>query len=205
MRLREKGEIGRIGVCNFGVFDLQEAEGVSLTSNQLPYSLMWRVIEDEIIAETRRCGMGILVYSALLHGLLSGRYSKLSDFPDGRARTRHFAPSRPGVRHQEAGFEVLTQSLLDRAREIATRAGFSLLEIALGFVLSRPFIDSVLFGSRTPEQLKQLVAASEQEIPQELLMELTNASEELRRAAGGNPDLYQTDSRIRHGGAEDKS
>ncbi len=195
---QSRGRVGWVGVCNFGVYDLEETKDLDLVSNQLPYNIMWRVIEKEIVEATDRRGMGIIGYSTLLHGLLGGRYRDLDRFPDGRARTRHFGPSRPGIRHQEEGMEEESQRLLDELHRLASEAGVSVLDLSIQFALSRPFIDAILVGARNPRQFEDTLEAVRKSVSPDMLMELTQLSEGLRMAAGGNPDLYQTDSRIRY-------
>ncbi len=195
---QSRGRVGWVGVCNFGIYDLEETKDIDLVSNQLPYNVMWRVIEKEIVEATDRRGMGIISYSTLLHGLLGGRYTDIGQFPDGRARTRHFGPSRPGIRHQEEGFEEETQRLLDELHRLSAEAGVSVLDLCIQFALSRPFIDSILVGARNPRQFEDTLEAARKSVSPDVLMELTGLSEKLRMAAGGNPDLYQTDSRIRY-------
>ena len=89
--LQEAGLVRHIGVCNAGVEDLADICATQTPlSNQVPYNLVARMIEWEIQPACVERGIGILVYSPLMHGMLADKYTKPSDVPDGRARSRHF-------------------------------------------------------------------------------------------------------------------
>ena len=86
--IKEQGKIRAIGVSNFAVRDLSEMLALSeCETNQLPYSLLWRVIEREIQPLCAQNDVGIICYSSLAQGLLTGRYHAADEVPDGLART----------------------------------------------------------------------------------------------------------------------
>ena len=119
-RLQEQGKVRHIGVCNMGLQDLAEVAPLQKPlTNQLPYNLLWRMIEAEILPHCRQEEIGVLVYSPLMHGILADNYKTAADVPDGRARTRHFSAARPLTRHGEQGCETETFATLDSIREIA--------------------------------------------------------------------------------------
>ncbi len=134
MEMRQEGEIRAVGVCNFGVYDLKETAGYPIISNQLPYNLMWRVIEREIAPLSKEMGKQVWVYSPLQQGLLTGKYSDLTGFPSGRKRTRHYASSHPAANHGEAGMEAETQAALTGFLEIAEETGIGPLELGLRYI-----------------------------------------------------------------------
>lgn len=187
MDLRREGKIREIGVCNFGVADLSENEDVPIAANQLPYSLMWRVIERNIAGYTKSRGIPVIAYSPLQQGLLSGVYSSLDQFPAGRKRTRHYLS------------ELLvkeTQNCLEGFLKISAESDIPPMELAIGYILSRGFIDSVLAGARTVSQLDELLSGAERTIPPDVLDALDICSFPLYMACGGNPDMYA--SRVRY-------
>ena len=105
-RLVQRGLVRAIGVSNFGVLDLADALALGQpVTNQLPYSLLSRAIEYELVPACTRAGVGVLCYSPLLWGLLAGTYESADAVPDGRARSRHFSPARKLIRHTEPGCE----------------------------------------------------------------------------------------------------
>ncbi|RME71628.1 MAG: aldo/keto reductase, partial [Verrucomicrobia bacterium] len=129
---RDAGLVRACGVCNFGPRHLERLKACATgwVSNQLPYNLLWRAIEFEI---QQRCvdeGLGILAYSPLQQGLLSGRYTTADDVPPGRARSRHFAGSRPLARHGEPGCEAETFRAIGEIRRIADEAGHPMPHLA---------------------------------------------------------------------------
>ena len=83
-KLVDKGKIRSLGVCNFGVDDLNEILNLGVFStDQLPYNLLWRPIEEEILPECKKNNIGIICYSPLAQGLLTGRYRNADEVPDG--------------------------------------------------------------------------------------------------------------------------
>ena len=109
LRLKESGKIRALGVCNFSRADLEACGAdAALHANQLPYSLLWRAVEFDLMAACRERNMGILPYSPLQQGLLTGKFACADEVPEGRARTRHFSGDRPQTRHGEAGCEAET-------------------------------------------------------------------------------------------------
>jgi myo-inositol catabolism protein IolS len=196
-KIRQDGDIRYIGACNFGSYDLKETEDFPIVSNQLPYSLLWRTIENEIADASLQRELKTIAYSPLQQGLLSGRYSSLDEYPESRKRTRHFSSKWPETRHSEKGMEGDTESTLKRLQHLSEKLNHPLLEMALAFVLSRPYIDTVLVGARTEAQLHVNCRAAELKLVNNEIQMLEEATEDLRTATGGNPDMYQSESRTR--------
>lgn len=196
--LRDEGLVRFVGVCNFGRYDLDETQHTQLVSNQLPYSLLWRVIEAEIAPASRARGLTTIAYSPLQQGLLGGAYRSTAQFPQGRKRTRHFAAQWPATQHDEAGMEAQTDHALQQLYDLADQTGLSLLELALAFVRSRAFIDVLLIGAKTEQQLRQSCHAAGTRLTPHEVAAAERATEQLRQAAGGNPDMYQSASRVRY-------
>ena len=105
--LRDEGKIRAFGVSNFGKRDLDEMLSYSalVASNQLPYNLLWRAIEYEILPFCLEKNVPVLCYSPIMQGLLTGKFHTADEVPEDRARTRHFSSSRVQTRHLEAGLE----------------------------------------------------------------------------------------------------
>jgi len=198
-RLQAQGKIRAWGVCNFGPRDLSDAllTGIPIHTNQLPYSLLWRAIEFEILDICRQHNISILAYSPLMQGLLVGKYSTADSVPPQRARTRHFAGSRPLARHREAGCEDETFATLDRIREICAELGQPMGRMALAWLLSRPAVASVLAGTRSPAQARENAEAGTVALSPEVVQRLTDATERLKEMLGPNPDMWQSASRFR--------
>lgn len=196
--LKKQGKIQNIGVCNFGTYDLEETSSFPIISNQLPYNLLWRVAEEKIAPLSKSLGMKVWAYSPFQQGLLTGKYANISVFPKGRMRTRHFSSEREAAGHGEAGMEQETQAVLEKFLKIAHRAEISPLELGLRYISSQSFIDTILVGARTVDQLTDIRKSMKGALDNELMEKLNQCSETLLRAAKGNPDMYQKVSRVRH-------
>lgn len=198
VKLQEQGKVRAIGACNFGVNDLSnllEIERVG--TNQLPYSLLWRAIEYHIRQKCINEGIGILCYSPLVQGLLTGKFSSPDEVPQGRARTRLFSSNRPQARHGEAGQEAETFAALDKIRRICSRINQPMAKVALAWLIHQPGVTAVIAGARTPDQIEQTTLAADLELSPELVDELSAATELLKQKLGPNPDLWQSESRFR--------
>lgn len=191
-RLQTQGKVRALGVSNFGSADLSELLRVGKPStNQLPYSLLSRALEFQIAPACVKGGVGILCYSPLLWGLLTGKYSDPAAVPDGRARSRHFSSTRSQARHGEAGCERATFGAIAAVRSIADRLGLSPAHLAVAWLLHQPAVTAVLTGSRSEAQSRANAGAAELSLTGEVLAELASATEEVKQALGPNPDLWQ--------------
>jgi aryl-alcohol dehydrogenase-like predicted oxidoreductase len=197
-KLLEAGKIRAFGVSNYGVGDLTDILQVGrVATNQLPYSLLFRAIEYQIQPLCVQRGVGILCYSALLHGLLADKYATLEDMPDGRARTRHFSKNRPGTRHTEDGCEQETFDALQRIRQIAADINQPVSLVAVAWVLHQPAVTAAIVGARNPQQIRQMAAAAALKLDPETLQKLDDATDPVKKALGLNPDMWDTQSRFR--------
>jgi aryl-alcohol dehydrogenase-like predicted oxidoreductase len=198
-KLRDAGKVRTLGVCNFGPQSLGRlrASGHGWITNQLAYNLIWRAIEFEIVGACQRDGLGILCYSPLHQGLLTGRFRTANDVPAGRTRTRHFRADRPMSRHGGAGCEELTFATIDRIRTLASRLGQPMADVALAWLLHRPGVSSVIFGARTPQQIHANVAAGRLQLDAATMAELGRCTDELKTVLGPSADMWAGESRIR--------
>ncbi|MHB0874865.1 MAG: aldo/keto reductase [Anaerolineae bacterium] len=195
--LKSQGKIRAIGVSNFGVGDLRDVMAVGrIESDQLPYSLIWRAIEYEVLPECRKHDVGVLCYSPLAQGLLSGNYSCADDVPEGRACTRHFADSRPGTRHGEPGCEIETFNAVSAIKAIADEEAVPMANLSLAWLLAQPGITAAIVGARNPTQLRSNVQATELALDG-VATRLSEVTAALREKFGPNPDMWQSDSRYR--------
>lgn len=197
--LQREGTIRAYGVSNFGPGDLDDLLALTdrAVSNQVPYSLLWRAIEFAIQPKCVAHGIGILPYSPLAMGLLTGKFATADDVPAGRARTRHFSKDRPGTRHGEPGCEAETFAALSRIRQIADSIGQPMADVALAWLLSRPGVTAVVAGARDPAQVRENARAADLSLPPAILQALTEATEPLKQRLGPNPDMWQSESRYR--------
>ena len=197
-RLRQQGNVRAIGVCNFGVTDLSELLEIGwVEANQLPYSLLWRAVEYDIRKTCVDEGIGILCYSALAQGLLTGKFSSPNEVPEGRARLRLFSTDRLQARHGEAGCEDEMFAAIERIRSICDEVHQPMANVALAWLLNQPGVTSVIAGARRPDQILQTAQAADLILSSETIGRLTEATEEVKRIIGPNPDMWQAESRFR--------
>lgn len=189
--LREQGKIRSYGVCNFGRRDMADflARG-RFVSNQLVYSLLARPIEYEIQPRCVEEGMGILCYSPLAQGLLTGKFRCADEVPEGRARTRHFSSERPHVRHGEAGCEAETFEAIGKIGAICEDLGESMEHVALAWLLHRSGVTSVLAGGRRADQVRSNAAAAGLKLDAAVVDELARVTEGVKLHLGADPDLW---------------
>jgi aryl-alcohol dehydrogenase-like predicted oxidoreductase len=158
------GKVRYIGHSTFPASALVEAQYIArdrgrerFVTEQPTYSILTRNIENEILPLTQRYGMGVLSYSPLAGGWLSGRYRKDTEAvgPTSVARQRlanRFDMSRPeNQRKLDAA---------DQLAKLADQAGLSLIEMAIAFVLRHPAITAAIIGPRTMEHLESQLAAA---------------------------------------------
>ena len=196
--LQRQGKVRAIGVSNFGRHDLGEFLDLSpCATDQVCYSLLWRAVEFEIQPTCVEAGVGILPYSPLAQGLLTGKFATPDDVPDGRARTRHFSSERPGVRHGQPGCEAETFAAVAEIRRICDELGEPMSAVALAWLLAQPGVVSVLAGARNPDQVRQNVRAADLDLSPDTLQRLTHATDTVKQVMGANPDMWQSESRIR--------
>jgi myo-inositol catabolism protein IolS len=166
-------------------------------TNQLPYSLLWRAIKHEIQQTCIDAGIGILRYSALAQGLLTGKFSRPDEVPEGRARISLFSTHRPQARHSEPGCEDEMFAAIERIRTICSGIGQLMANVGLTWLLHQPGVASVVAGARRPEQIQQTVQAVNLVLSPEIVEQLAQATEEVKLAIGTNPDMWQAESCFR--------
>lgn len=197
-RLREQGKIRAIGVSNFGMQDLSELLTLGrCETNQLPYNLLWRAIEYDIKPKCAEADIGILCYSALAQGLLTGKFSSPDDVPEGRARTRYFSKDRHQVSHSEDGCETELFTAIEKIRQLCQTFHESMTHVALAWLLHQPGVTSVIAGARTPVQMAQNAQAIDLKLSSEIISELNETTEAVKQKLGPNPDMWQSESRFR--------
>jgi len=196
--LKASGKVRAIGVSNFGIRDLGDLLDVGhCETNQLNYGLLWRVVEHEILPLCRQRDVGLICYSPLAQGLLTGRYTSADDVPDGLARTRWYSSERPNAQHGEPGCEAGVFESLARIREICDRIELPMATVALAWVLQQKGVTSVLVGARSPDELGWNLPAADLILPEDVVAELGAATESVKEKIGLNPDPWMGESRMR--------
>ena len=197
-RLRESGKIRFIGVSNFGTQDLSAAlANRDIVTDQLAYSLLFRAIEHDILPTCRKANVGVLAYSPLAQGLLTGKYESLDQVDDERARIRLYSKNRSGTVHDEPGCEKEVVEALNRIRSICDDLHEPMANVALAWVLQQPGVTAVLAGARNPEQISRNVQAVNLELASDIVAQLEDTTNDIKSIIGDNADPWRTASRIR--------
>jgi aryl-alcohol dehydrogenase-like predicted oxidoreductase len=157
--LVKAGKVRFIGCSNLSAAQLDEAQRVanrnglaSFISCQDEYNLLERSLEKDLLPAMRKYGLGLLPYFPLASGLLTGKY-------------KHGAPLPPGTRladNPPRGGGILSArnwGIVDQLNAFAAARGHALLELAMSWLASRPYIPSVIAGATKPAQVEQNVAA----------------------------------------------
>jgi aryl-alcohol dehydrogenase-like predicted oxidoreductase len=159
--LVSSGKVRYIGASNYAGWQLMKALGVSqrqgisrFVSQQIYYSLQARDAESELVPLTVDQGLGILVWSPLAGGLLSGKYRRGVDAPAG---SRHLGDwDEPPVHDEDKLYDTVELLI-----EIGQAHNVSAAQVALAWLLGRPGVTSAIVGARTPEQLADNLAAAD--------------------------------------------
>jgi aryl-alcohol dehydrogenase-like predicted oxidoreductase len=159
--LVSSGKVRYVGASNFSAWHLMKALSIGerdglprLVSQQIYYSLQAREAEYELVPLSVDQGVGILVWSPLAGGLLSGKYRRGAQPPEG---SRHLTDwNEPLVHDQDKLYDTI-----DVLVEIAESRGVSAAQVALAYTLAKPGVTSIVVGARTTEQLQDNLAAAD--------------------------------------------
>jgi aryl-alcohol dehydrogenase-like predicted oxidoreductase len=197
-KLKQEGKIRFIGVSNFGVRDLSDALGCAdVVTDQLIYSLLFRSIEYEILDKCREAQVGVLAYSPLAQGLLTGKFKGPDEVDDERARVRIFSKNRSGTVHDSEGCEKEAFAAVENIKAICDGIGEPMANVALTWVLQQPGVAAVIAGARRPDQIINNARAVDLQLSDDVLNSLNAATEEVKKKIGPNADPWRTASRIR--------
>jgi aryl-alcohol dehydrogenase-like predicted oxidoreductase len=168
------GKVRYIGYCNLPAWIAMKALAYSdahglarFVSAQMYYSIAGRDIEREVVPLVQDQGLALLPWSPLAGGLLSGKFDLETPGPEGARRT---AFDFPPVNLDRA------KMVLKAMRAVSQATGFSVARIALAWLLTRPFVTSVIIGAKTREQLRDNIDASDLQLASEHVAMLDAAS-----------------------------
>lgn len=174
--LLQQGKIRYVGCSNFSGWQLMKALGVSqlkdyqpIISQQVYYSLLARELENELIPVSLDQNVGILVWSPLSFGLLSGKYRRNQPHPND---TRLTGMGTPG----EVDWDRL-YNIVDVLEEISNSRNKSIPQIALNWLLQRPAISSLIIGARNEKQLRDNLEAVDWSLTEDEVSKLNQASQ----------------------------
>jgi aryl-alcohol dehydrogenase-like predicted oxidoreductase len=174
--LVQAGKVRYVGASNYAAWQLMKALGTAdraglprFVSQQIYYSLQAREAEYELIPLAVDQGLGVLVWSPLAGGLLTGKYRRDRDAPTGTRQVTDWG--EPPVYDQEKLYDIIEVLV-----GIAEQRGVSAAQVALAYILGKPAVTSLVIGARTVEQLADNLAAASLSLTGEERAQLDEAS-----------------------------
>jgi len=165
--LKREGKVRWIGVSNFNVQQLQRAAAIApVTSLQPRYSLVHREVEGEILPYCERQGIGVIVYSPMASGLLTGAMTRerISELPKDDWRKGHADFNEPNLSRNLA--------LVERVQQIAKHHGRSPGEIAIAWTLKNPAVTGAIVGARNAKQADGVMRAGDLNLSGDEVLEI---------------------------------
>jgi aryl-alcohol dehydrogenase-like predicted oxidoreductase len=161
-RLAKEGKIRYLGVSNCNIEQTKRLQEIHpVASLQPPYSMLHREVEDELLAYCAQNDIGVVAYSPMQRGLLTGKFSpeRLANLPldDHRRKNPDF---------HEPQFTA-TLELVEQLKPIAERNGKTLAQLSISWVLRRPEVTAAIAGARKPEQILETAPASDWDLNEE--------------------------------------
>jgi aryl-alcohol dehydrogenase-like predicted oxidoreductase len=165
--LKREGKVRWIGVSNFDVQQLQRAAAIApVTSLQPRYSLVHREVEGEILPYCERQGIGVIVYSPMASGLLTGAMTRerISELPKDDWRKGHADFNEPNLSRNLA--------LVERVQQIAKHHGRSPGEVAIAWTLKNPAVTGAIVGARNAKQADGVMRAGDLNLSGDEVLEI---------------------------------
>src|SRR6202140_2051335 len=166
-RLQKEGKVRWIGVSNFNVDEMRRARAVApITSLQPPYSLVRREIEPEILPYCRSNGLGVIVYSPMASGLLTGAMTRerAASLPASDWRSRDIEFHEPKLSKNLA--------LVERLRNVGQRYGRFPGQVAIAWALQNPGVTGAIVGARSAKQVEGTVGAADLRLTEKEIAEI---------------------------------
>ena len=179
--LVEEGKIRHVGVSNFDAGEMEAFErGRPVETNQPPYHLFRRDIEEDVLPYCREHDIGVLVYGPLAHGLLSGKFDRETEFPDDdwRASSELFRGD-----NFERNLEVV-----EELRRFAAERGHTVAQLAVAWTLARPGVHVAIVGARRPDHIEGTAPAADIELSSDDLERIESIMEGAVAVAGPTPE-----------------
>ena len=169
-RLQQEGKVRYIGVSNFSVSQMERAGAIApITSLQPPYSIVTREIEKEILPFTSQKGIGVIVYSPMSAGLLTGAMT--------RERVAYFTAEdwRRNLPNFQEPLLSRNLRLVERLRDIGNRQERTPGEVAIAWTLNNPAVTGAIVGFRSAKQVSGIIGAAEFRLLPSEMSEIENA------------------------------
>jgi aryl-alcohol dehydrogenase-like predicted oxidoreductase len=169
--LQREGKVRHIGVSNFSAEQMRRAHTIApIASLQPPYSLLRRAIEVDILPFCQQHNIGVIVYSPMQSGLLSGKMTRerVANLPEDDWRRRSADFQEPKLSQALELVEVM--------RAIGERKGRSPAEIAIAWTLRHPAVTAAIVGARNPSQIDGFIGASDVQLTDDEMSEIEAAA-----------------------------
>ena len=156
VKLVDEGKVRYIAVCNFNVEQLRRIGAIQpVASLQPPYNMLRREIEEDILPYCQESKLGVVAYSPMQNGLLTGKFTleRIQNLPDDDFR------KTLSEQFQSPQLDV-NLKVVEGLRPIAQRLDHTLAQLALAWVLRRPEVTSAITGARKPGQIKETAMAA---------------------------------------------
>lgn len=174
-QLIDQGKVRAAGVCNYNVQQVDEAlETLEIASNQVPYSIINRDVEMNAVEQAIEKNLGIIAYSPLQRGLLTGKIKPGQKFGKGDTREGNRFYTDENIKR--------TNELLRKISPIAEKYDATLAQVVIKWTIHRPGITCVLVGARDEDQVNDNAQCLSISLTEEELEEITNAAEEFSLA-----------------------
>lgn len=183
-KLRRKGLIRYIGVSNCTVrhMDIARTAG-DIDVFQPPYSLLWRNIESELLPYCINNDIGVMTYSSIAMGLLSGKYTKESKFEDGDIRKDTVALFMSDI-------YIKALEAVEELKKITDKYGVTLVQAAINWVFSQKGISTAIVGARTPAQLEENLKSADFSISEQDLGRMSEICDEIKKDVADWDTMY---------------
>lgn len=174
-QLIKEGKVRAAGVCNYSAQQVEEAlKTLNIVSNQVPYSMAQRSIEKEVVPQALKRGLGILPYSPLQRGILTGKIKPDHQFSQG--------DTRPMSRYYKPENISRINSMLEKLKPFADAHNATLSQLVINWTAHRPAVACVLVGARDEKQVKDNARALDFKISDEEVKKINKIVDELSLA-----------------------
>jgi aryl-alcohol dehydrogenase-like predicted oxidoreductase len=176
-----EGKIGHVGVSNYDAEQLAEfGKTLPVETNQPPYHLFRREIEDDVLPYTQANNVGVLVYGPLAHGLLSGTLTEHTTFDSDDWRSKSAVFTGDTYRHNLAAVRALEKLAADR--------GMTVGQLAIAWTLTNPAVHVAIVGARRANHIEDSIAAADISLSNADLAEIEKIMAAATPVAGPSPE-----------------
>ncbi|MDQ3378503.1 MAG: aldo/keto reductase [Actinomycetota bacterium] len=168
--LKDEGKVRHVGVSNFDAGQMGRADAVApVETLQPPYNMLRRGVEDEILPYARENDVGVIVYSPMASGLLTGKMTRgrVEDMPSDDWRRNNEQFNDPKLSRN--------LDLVEKLREVGERHDKSPAEVAIAWTLRHPAVSAAIVGGRRPDQVHGIVGAADFRLSDDEVGEIESA------------------------------